>query len=556
MVAEIGDVLRGTARAATYNVILQVSFRLLTFVVNALVLRFVSSEVLGLVNVRLTLLYSTILFLSREAFRKACLSKPYGQHKRNWRQLINLTWCCVPVGCALGLLLAAIWAFCFEQPPQHFSTFYNRAIAVFAVSGVFELLAEPLWLVGQAFLFVRVRVLIEALALAVKCLSTISLIVLLPDNAVYAFCIAQSLHALCYVFMYYFYFTKCINNAYATNASSSVDKKTDEIECFPFQNFTDFLPNLTNKDGPLIDPSYAKLVYSFMKQSILKQFLTEGERYVMTIFNVISLGQQGVYDIVNNLGSLVARFVFLPIEESYYVLFCQLLARGKQQQDSDKFHIAGRTLKGVLKFVSLVGYIIMVFGFSYSYLLLDIYGGKLLILNEGPLLLRWYCVYVLIIAMNGITECFMFALMSKDEIDYYNRRMIGFSFAFLTAALFFTKFFGSVGFILANCLNMSLRIIHSGIFIRNMFADSGIKPLRGIIPSLAVCLSLATSFCITCTSEWLLCCETGWTNRLAHVGVGALCLFSVLLSVLFTEREFVQFLKEQWTGQHKQIKRD
>ncbi len=384
MAAKVGDVLRGTARAATYNVILQVSFRLLTFVVNALVLRFVSSEVLGLVNVRLTLLYSTILFLSREAFRKACLSRPYGQKERNWRQLINLTWCCVHVGVFSGTLLAVIWAFCFEQPSESFRVNYKQAVVVFALSGVCELVVEPLWLIGQAFLFIRVRVIIEAFSIAVKCLSTISLIVLFPESALNAFCIAQLLHTLCYVCCYYLYFTIYINNEGSrVSKDSTTDKKTDELETFPLSSWTDILPHYKSKDNTFIDPLYGKLVYSFLKQSILKQFLTEGERYVMTIFSVISFGQQGVYDIINNLGSLVARFVFLPIEDSYYVLFCQLLARGRQEQDNEKFQIAGRTLMGVLKFVSLVGYIIMVFGFSYSHLLLDMYGGKLLVSNEG-----------------------------------------------------------------------------------------------------------------------------------------------------------------------------
>jgi len=46
----------------------------------------------------------------------------------------------------------------------------------------------------------------------------------------------------------------------------------------------------------------------------------------------------GVYDIVNNLGSLAARFIFQPIEESGYLFFSQLLTRGvplsKQTQAS------------------------------------------------------------------------------------------------------------------------------------------------------------------------------------------------------------------------------
>lgn len=48
----------------------------------------------------------------------------------------------------------------------------------------------------------------------------------------------------------------------------------------------------------------------------------------MTFLNVLSFGDQGVYDIINNLGSLVARFIFLPIEESFYVFFAKVLERG------------------------------------------------------------------------------------------------------------------------------------------------------------------------------------------------------------------------------------
>ncbi len=39
---------------------------------------------------RLMLLYSTLVFLSREAFRRACLSGEGAG--RNWRQVINLLW--------------------------------------------------------------------------------------------------------------------------------------------------------------------------------------------------------------------------------------------------------------------------------------------------------------------------------------------------------------------------------------------------------------------------------------------------------------------------------
>lgn len=53
----------------------------------------------------------------------------------------------------------------------------------------------------------------------------------------------------------------------------------------------------------------------------------------------------------------------------------------------------------------------------------------------------------------------MFATMSKDDVDSYNYKMMAFSAVFLAASWYLT-IFGSVGFVIANCLNMLLRIYH------------------------------------------------------------------------------------------------
>jgi oligosaccharide translocation protein RFT1 len=82
-----------------------------------------------------------------------------------------------------------------------------------------------------------------------------------------------------------------------------------------------------------------KLTWSFFKQTVLKQLLTEGERYAMTIFNILSFGDQGMYDIVSNLGSLVARFVFFPIEDSGYLFFTQSFTRGVPIKEQNKVHL-------------------------------------------------------------------------------------------------------------------------------------------------------------------------------------------------------------------------
>lgn len=72
----------------------------------------------------------------------------------------------------------------------------------------------------------------------------------------------------------------------------------------------------------------------------------------------------------------------------------------------------------LLKSVSLVGLKILVFGFSYAQLALHAYGYTIFSSGVGPYLLRWYCLYVLVLAINGIIECFSFATMSKEAVEY------------------------------------------------------------------------------------------------------------------------------------------
>lgn len=63
--------------------------RVLTFALNAYILRYVSKEILGIINVRLMLLYTTTQFMSREPFRRTCTSE---SKSRPWSALNTLIW--------------------------------------------------------------------------------------------------------------------------------------------------------------------------------------------------------------------------------------------------------------------------------------------------------------------------------------------------------------------------------------------------------------------------------------------------------------------------------
>ncbi|XP_067854414.1 man(5)GlcNAc(2)-PP-dolichol translocation protein RFT1 isoform X2 [Heptranchias perlo] len=531
------EALRSAARLATYSAGLQVLFRVLTFVLNAYTLRYLSKEMIGVVNVRLTLLYSTVVFLAREAFRKACLNVGAEQ---KWAQIINLLWLTVPVGVLWALLLCWVWLWFVTAPDPALIPHYEVGVMAFGLSAVVELLSEPLWVLAQVHMLVRLKVMAESLAMVAKCVLTVVCVTLVPHWGLYIFSLTQLVYTSFLLACYAIYFVKFIGSQEAQRTS------------FPLSRVTDLLPKLLNHQ-PVVHPRLATLTWTFFKQSFLKQILTEGERYVMTFLNVLNFGDQGVYDIVNNLGSLVARFLFLPIEESFYIFFAKVVERGKGagHQKQEDVSMAATVLELLLKLVLLIGLTITVFGYSYSQLALDIYGGSMLSLGTGPTLLRCYCVYVLLLAVNGVSECFTFATMSKEEVDRYNFMMLALSSSFLALSYFFTWSQGAVGFILANCLNMGLRIVHSLQYISRYFSLSECRPLSGLkLPGPLLLVYLGSGI-VTTFSEAVLCCELGLMFRLLHVMIGAVCLIIVLITIYFTEPKLVQFIRTQFLSRDK-----
>ncbi|KAF6100900.1 RFT1-like protein [Phyllostomus discolor] len=487
------EVLGQAARLASSGLLLQVVFRLITFVLNAFILRFLSKEILGIVNVR------------------------------------------VPLGVFWSLFLGWVWLRLLEVPDPNVVPHYGAGVVLFGLSAVVELLGEPFWVLAQAHMFVKLKVVAESLSVILKSVLTAFLVLWLPHWGLYIFSLAQLFYTAILVLCYVTYFKKLLGFP-----------KSTKQQALPVSRMTDLLPNIL-RSRAFINWKEAKLTWSFFKQSFLKQILTEGERYVMTFLNVLNFGDQGIYDIVNNLGSLVARLIFQPIEESFYIFFAKVLEREKDAtlQKQEDIAVAAAVLESLLKLALLAGLTITVFGFAYSQLALDIYGGAMLSSGSGPVLLRSYCLYVLLLAINGVTECFTFAAMSKEQVDRYNFTMLALSFSFLVLSYLLTHWCGSVGFILANCFNMGIRITQSLCFIHRYYRESPHRPLAGLQLSPVLLGAFALSGGITGISEVFLCCEQGWLARLVHVAVGAFCLGATLGTVFLTETKLIHFLRTQ-----------
>ncbi|SPP86896.1 protein RFT1 homolog [Drosophila guanche] len=541
------NVLESSLLGAGFSIIFQILCRILTFGINAYIVRNVGREVLGIMNVRLLLLESTLLFLSREAINRAALSANSQQRDRcSWAQLINQMWLTVPICAVLCGPCLYIWLNCLSTVDAIYSSQYEFACYAVAVSCVLELFAESTVFVAQVFCFVKLKILLNTLHIFVR--SAIFLWIVIGDRsaAITAFGIAQLASAVTIVLgqygFFYFYIGR-FNDYKVQQGRKKQPTPTsweltlfEHMEDFPFTRLSEFLPGVMyDPIGKFFNRELQTLTLSFVKQGVLKQILTEGEKYVMSVSPVLSFGEQATYDVVNNLGSMAARFIFRPIEDSSYFYFTQTISRDTRlaKQPQEQVRQASSVLNNLLLGVSSIGLLAFTFGQSYSYPVLLLYGGPDFVAGGLPQsLLQWHCLAIYLLSVNGISEGYMFATNTSRDIDKYNYLMAIFSVSFLVLSYILTGIFGPVGFIFANCINMLGRILYSTYYIRQQYQPLSLNPLQGLKP--------AKLFGVTLIISGIICYWYQSAALFTHLGIGLMAGIACLLAWALAHRDLVR----------------
>ncbi|XP_012287710.1 protein RFT1 homolog isoform X2 [Orussus abietinus] len=453
----------------------------------------------------------------------------------------------VPICFVMSSLFGYIWLYVLTTA-ETLPPYYTFAVCAVAVSCIIELSSLVIQLVASAFLFVRLKIILDTIMIALRTLTFVPMILYQPENALLAFGIAQLVAAVFYTASHYAYFHYYIkkNIKSKPKRKMSLRGNNDEIVVkeFPFTSVKDFLPGQLENYGSCLDRKLTILTWSFFKQGFLKQVLTEGERLIMTIVPVLTFAEQGTYEVVNNLGSLAARFIFRPIEDSGYFYFTQMVKRDKPLSDQNPLIIqeSVKVLTYLCSTVMSIGLVGLVFGQSYSSVLLWLYGGEKLISYLPVLLLRTHCLAILLMGINGVTECYTNATADSATINKNNLIMIYESITFLVSSYIFATWFGPVGFILGNCINMSLRILHSCMFITKRHLEINCHPLRGLIPKPVFSGSLIAAAIVTKLSHDNFFPE----DKRLHVFVGVVMLIVVLITWLYENQDLVKLGIKEW----------
>ncbi|KAJ1912631.1 Oligosaccharide translocation protein rft1 [Tieghemiomyces parasiticus] len=414
----------------------------------------------------------------------------------------------------------------------------------------------------------RFRVALEGVAVVVRCLTTCALTVygasLVADASttspvvnpysVLAFAVAQLLYALTIAVGYLMFFyalslpgrTQPITGTrqlWARRAVQLADISSEELDHLPA--LADLIPqpiDRTSNDfvGRYVPEPLRNLALVYTRQSLVKHLLTEGDKVAVTW--LCSDTDQGVHAFVSNYGSLLARILFLPIEETSRTLFSRLLGSRTAELavTADPADVKTRSadraaalsyLTGVLRLYALLGLIFIAFGTNYTGLLIDALVGSRWSLSAAPQTLAVYCLYVPILAVNGVTEAFVQSVATETQLARLSTVMGITSSIFVISVTLFVGWlkWGAVGVVLANIISMGCRITYNFRFIRR-FQPAG-SPRFAWLPSKPTMTAGVIAWALTFASGRYIGWTT-WSAKGLHIAVGGLGLGLVAVALL------------------------
>lgn len=144
---------------------------------------------------------------------------------------------------------------------------YKFGCLCIVVSGIVELLAETQVFVAQVFCFVKLRVVLDTLHIFVRSTLFITLVLRDPNQAIFAFSIAQVGSTVTFAIGYYVYFIYHINRskkikgddkraADQTNGKTTTNEnKFESDDSIPFNSIKQMLP------GYLHNPVYKTIIW-------------------------------------------------------------------------------------------------------------------------------------------------------------------------------------------------------------------------------------------------------------------------------------------------------
>eukprot|EP01039_Chlorochromonas_danica_P010758 gene10758-11957_t len=456
--------------------------KVVVFFLNQFILSRCSPELLGRVSVQLELWLSMCLFLSRESIRIACL-RHVVRSGEDWQAVVNVSWLACPIALLVAAALLVVWFWMPHliyplSPSTPSRNDYSDVLFLFyTIAALIESCGEPWVNVCQCAFFLQPRLIAESVALVVKSI-VLFLTYIVLDYRELSFGLAQVAYAVCLLLVHIIV------------AMRGLPGQLQRQNLPPLSTFS-FVPHLWRvRASNLLWGTYhslARTIRGVAGGLLLKQALTEADKIALAFFSPPN--EQGLYALANNYGSLLARLVFLPVEDAGRLTFHKLAALMRHElspsslpsstttitsmRSNGNFIALFQQLEQLLRLMVVIGSLIVLFGPPYLPLLLRrvLPGAWLTTQDHLNRLLSFYCVYLSTLAVNGVTEAFVQSVSPLRGLPGLTTGLFLSTAMFLLSIFYTVRLLGSLGVVISNMVGMIVRIGWNLNTIERWYAD-------------------------------------------------------------------------------------
>ncbi|TDL29647.1 Rft-1-domain-containing protein [Rickenella mellea] len=481
---------------------LQLVSRLFTFALNQALVRIASPQTFGTASIQFELVLSTILFLSREGVRNSLLrvdgdstsSKNSDEETRiRAIQTSNLALLPFYSGLPISGLVAGIYLY-FSSMETREQPYFVLSIAVYVLAATIELLCEPLHTRTMQQLNSALRFRAEGLGVVSK--TAITFIVLWYDSGRRSTPPSFGLTAFALGQLTYSAMVFCVYaSEYGMSVKHSPDSKTTAAAKQTRISF--------------FDDKLVTVAVAMTGQSVVKHFLTEGDKLVISKFS--PLKDQGGYAIAVNYGSLVARILLQPIEETSRFFFSRTLSSTSPSHTA--LVSASTTLNSLLLFYSHMALFLVSLARPYLSIVFTALLPQRYLSTSAPSILAAWIWYIPVLAVNGVLEAFVSSIATVSDVRSQSKWMTAFSLLYLVATVVLYKAagIGDSALVYANMVNLSARIIYCVRVVDVYFkrhipqnkseGGSSTTPWKDCIPPYPVLTYFAVAWSVTRASN-------------------------------------------------------
>ena len=434
----INNILSKTLKNTSSVFIISLISKIISFLCNIILVRYISKDSYGTAKIYLEFALSLVCFFPRETIRKTaqkfCPDKDTEKETKKYYlvcQVYSLIF--IPMIAYCFLLFFGFIA--FDSSGNMKINCLHLLIYIF--SGMIELLAEHIII----YMNLHMENILIGITLGdfIRIISNVILVVIIKID-LGSFTFSRLLGSIFYL-IYFLILGKFKYNL-------------DFVKFIP-KTFS-FLLNKEEKiiDGVNISP-LKEVLFQFVKLSLLNMVLSNCENLILSFVLKNTNEEKGEYSFILENFSIITRLILKPIEDTFFNLINKL-KNYKNTKDKNN-NLIFDVLKLFIKCLSIFGILLISYYFLCGKDLIELVYSKKWSTNTTDKIGCAYSIYIAIISINGVIECFANATNNSEQMNI-SYLLLTLNSVLLVSLMAIFSNWDTCGLILANAISMIFRI--------------------------------------------------------------------------------------------------